>query len=51
MFELFDKLYPRESFNRLDVSGSYYILNNEKEFAAVFATDEDARNMLFVKAY
>jgi hypothetical protein len=28
----------------------YYILKNEKEFAAVFATDQNARYKLFNKA-
>lgn len=51
LFELFDQVYPKDKFDRLDQNGNYYILANEKEFAAVFMTDKDARNMLYVKAY
>ena len=50
MFRTFDKLFPAEIFSRNDMDTGYYILKNEKEFAAVFATDQNARNRLFAKA-
>jgi len=39
MFRTFDKLFPAEIFSRNDMDTGYYILKDEKEFAAVFATD------------
>lgn len=50
LYNTFDKLFPKNKFNRLDIEQGYYILNNVKEFAAVFATDKDARYLLFSKA-
>lgn len=50
MFRTFDRLFPAEIFSRNDMDTGYYILKNEKEFAAVFATDQNARNRLFTKA-
>lgn len=50
MFRTFDKLFPAEIFSRNDMDTGYYILKDEKEFAAVFATDQNARNRIFAKA-
>lgn len=50
LFNTFDKLFPKNLFSRNNMHDGYYILNNVKEFAAVFATDQDARNLLYSKA-
>lgn len=50
MFQTFDKLFPPEIFSRNDMDTGYYILKNEKEFAAVFATDINARQRIYAKA-
>nr|DAP66368.1 MAG TPA: hypothetical protein [Caudoviricetes sp.] len=34
----------------MDMSGLYYCLENEKEFASEFATRQDVRNMLYQRA-
>lgn len=50
VFKLLDKAFPKDQYSRYDVEGGYYILKNEKEFAAVYLTDRNARLMMLQKA-
>jgi hypothetical protein len=50
VFNIFNKLFPKELFSRMDMSGLYYCLENEKEFASEFATRQDVRSMLYQRA-
>ena len=50
VFNIFNKLFPKELFSRMDMSGLYYCLENEKEFASEFATRQDVRSMLYHRA-
>ena len=50
VFKLLDKAFPKDQYSRNDIDGGYYILKNEKEFAAVYLTDRNARLMMLQKA-
>nr|UVX55162.1 MAG: hypothetical protein [Bacteriophage sp.] len=50
VFNIFNKLFPKELFSRMDMSGLYYCLENEKEFASEFATRQDVRSLLYQRA-
>ena len=50
MYRTFDKLFPAEIYSRNDLDSGYYILKDEKEFAAVFATDQNARSRIYERA-
>jgi len=41
------KAFPKHSALLNDVDLGLYALNNEKEFAAVFITDNEARNAFY----
>ena len=47
VFDIMSKVFPKHSalFNNIDLG--LYALNNEKEFAAVFITDNEARNAFY----
>lgn len=47
-YQLFDKIIPLK--DRYDVTSGGYVMENEKEFASVFMTDENARDYLYQKA-
>lgn len=47
MWKKLSSFYSKNDIDSIDVDSALYALKNEKEFAAVFATDEDARAMLY----
>lgn len=48
LFSMLDKIVSKT--DRYDVYSGSYVMQNEKEFAAVFATDENARSFVYNKA-
>lgn len=51
LYTIFDELMPEYEYDRSDIHNGSYILEDVYEFAAVFATDENAKQMLYKKAY
>lgn len=49
-YSKFNSLLPADKFNRNNIEDGYYVLNSEKEFIAVFMSDENARNFLYHQA-
>lgn len=50
LFDTFSKLFPEDLYPRTTQSSNYYMLTDIHEFAAVFATDIEARMTLMSKA-
>lgn len=50
VYEIFDKLLPESEYSRASIQSGGYILSDMYEFAAVFATDKNAKMMLYQKA-
>lgn len=42
-FELLNKVFNRSVYSRSNFDQGFYALSNEKEFAAIFMTDENVR--------
>ena len=45
LYSMLDKIAPKNE--RADIHSGGYVMENEREFAAVFATDENARNYVY----
>lgn len=45
LYQMLDKIAPKNE--RFDVHSGGYVMENEREFAAVFATDENARSYVY----
>lgn len=50
VYETFDKLIPESEYSRSSMDSGAYILADEFEFAAVFATDKTSKLLLYSKA-
>jgi hypothetical protein len=50
VYETFDKLIPESEYSRSNMDSGAYILADEFEFAAVFATDKTSKLLLYSKA-
>lgn len=50
LYEIFDKLFPASTYNRLDLNNPYYALLDKYEFASVFITDKKVRNLFYQEA-
>jgi len=50
VYETFDKLIPESEYSRSSMDSGTYILADEFEFAAVFATDKTSKLLLYSKA-
>lgn len=50
MFDLFDKLFPKELYDRTNRESGMYALCNEKEFAAEFITNKSVRDLCYQSA-
>lgn len=47
VFDIFSKALPESEYDRSRVDEGFYILYDEKEFAAVFASDPNARSFIY----
>jgi hypothetical protein len=47
LYTMLDKLMPETEWDRSSIDSGGYILADVYEFAAVFATDKDAKYMLY----
>lgn len=50
IYDTLDKLMPESEWNRASMESGAYILSDVYEFAAVFATDKDAKYMVYQRA-
>lgn len=50
VYDIFDKLMPESEWSRSSMDTGAYILSDIYEFAAVFATDKNAKMLLYQKA-
>lgn len=50
LYDMLDKLMPESEWNRASMESGAYILSDVYEFAAVFATDKDAKYMVYQRA-
>jgi hypothetical protein len=50
LYDILDKLMPETDYNRASMDSGGYILADVYEFAAVFATDRDAKMLVYQKA-
>lgn len=50
VYDIFDKLLPESEYSRSSMDTGAYILSDVYEFAAVFATDENSKYLLYTKA-
>lgn len=50
LYNIFDEALPESEWGRSGLNGGLYILRDPYEFAAVFATDRDAKAFLYQKA-
>ena len=49
-FELLNKVFNRSIYSRSNFDQGFYALSNEKEFAAIFMTDENVRQTFYQEA-
>ena len=47
VYDIFDKLMPEDLWDRSSMESGAYILSDKYEFAAVFATDDNAKRLLY----
>lgn len=47
VYDIFDKLMPEDLWDRSSLDSGAYILSDKYEFAAVFATDDNSRRLLY----
>ena len=47
VYDIFDKLMPEDMWDRSSMESGAYILSDKYEFAAVFATDDNAKRLLY----
>lgn len=47
VYDIFDKLMPENIWDRSSMESGAYILSDKYEFAAVFATDDNAKRLLY----
>lgn len=47
VYDIFDKLMPENLWDRSSMESGAYILSDKYEFAAVFATDDNAKRLLY----
>lgn len=50
LYDMLDKLMPESEWNRASMESGAYMLSDVYEFAAVFATDKDAKYMVYQRA-
>ena len=49
-FTTLNKIFDRHTYSRANFDQGFYALSNQKEFAAIFMSDEDVRNAFYEEA-